>query len=305
MSWTIRKPGQGYWTRLLTGVGAGLLVLFGAMWLWDTLSGYGVYAQAIAAVLPIALFGLLIFRWVGAKDRTVDFLIETDDEMKQVNWPSQREVIGSTIVVIVTISLLVALLFDADQMFADLFAAAGVLQFGEGSIILGGLGWPTPTVWVLAGVGLAAALFAVVRFAAVKYLVTKRLGLDQPPATGMRVNVAMQTALVGWLVFHAAALIGGLTSIPALTALEQSGRIVSIAIWALAAAAVVCLGVGIDHVTLRQHGDHGSTIHRHGAAARQQGPFNASAVLGEVTANAASLAVAWAALQVVAIQAAG
>lgn len=29
------KPGQGYWVRVLTAVGAGILVLFGAMWGWN------------------------------------------------------------------------------------------------------------------------------------------------------------------------------------------------------------------------------------------------------------------------------
>ena len=30
----IYKPGQGYWTRVMTAVGAGVLVLAGAAWLW-------------------------------------------------------------------------------------------------------------------------------------------------------------------------------------------------------------------------------------------------------------------------------
>lgn len=296
MSWTIRKPGQGYWTRLLSGLGAGVLILFGSLWLWDTLKAYmnSVYVVAAIALLPILVFGLLVFRWTAAKERTVDFLIETDDEMKQVNWPSRREIVGSTVVVIMAIFLLVALLFDADQMFADLFAAAGVLHFGGSSIILSQTGWAQPTVWVLAGVGFGSIAFAIVRFFAIKHIIIGQLGLEQRPSTGVVLNTVMQTAIVAWFFFHSAALITGLSSIEQIAGQASVQKGVWLGVWIVAGVAVVLLAVGIDHLTLRQHGDDTESVSspRHGK--QTSGKVGVSAYISELIANAACLGAAWA-----------
>ena len=39
MSVGIYKQGQGYWVRLMSAIGLGLLVMMGVVWLWDQLSG--------------------------------------------------------------------------------------------------------------------------------------------------------------------------------------------------------------------------------------------------------------------------
>lgn len=41
MALAIYKSGQGYWTRMLTAIGAGILVLAGMGWLWQQLSAMG------------------------------------------------------------------------------------------------------------------------------------------------------------------------------------------------------------------------------------------------------------------------
>lgn len=303
MSWTIRKPGQGYWTRLLSGLGAGVLILFGSIWLWETIEAYtdNIFVVAAVALLPIILFGVLAFRLTAAKESTVDFLIETDDEMKQVNWPSRREVIGSTLVVIAAMFLLIALLFDADQMFADLFASAGVLHFGGESIILSQLGWQ-PSIWVLLGVGLAAAAFAAVRFLALKNLVIARLGLDKQPSTGVVLNTVLQTAIAAWMAFHASALLSGINSLAQVASSPQLQKGVFYGVWSLAAVAVVLLAVGIDHLTLRQHGEHAQasdTFRRSGSAS---GKVGLSTYIAELLANALCLGAAWGVLMAVGSQ---
>lgn len=132
MSWTIYKSGQGYWTRLLSGLAGGVLVLAGAKWLWSAIEGfslpYGIYIQAGAAVTLIAVFGLLLFKWVAVKPNTTDFLIATEGEMKKVNWPSKRETGGSTWIVIVALFLLVAILFFSDLIFLTLFRVLRILD---------------------------------------------------------------------------------------------------------------------------------------------------------------------------------
>ncbi len=139
MSTTIYKPGQGYWTRLLSAVGAGVLVLAGVQWIWAKLGVWiggesAIFWQAGAAVVIIAIFGLLIYRYVGTKPNTSDFLIATEGEMKKVNWPTRREVFGSTWVVVAFLIITVAILFSADLLFAWIFQSIGILDVGPQAI---------------------------------------------------------------------------------------------------------------------------------------------------------------------------
>lgn len=134
------KPTQGYWTRMLTGIGGGAIVLWGASWIFRQFGNYsnyqyGLYLQAGAAILWIALFGILLFWLVGKKPSTVDFLISVEGEMKKVNWSTWPEVIGSTKVVILFTLLMSLMLVIMDTLFMALFSAIGVLKGpGIGSI---------------------------------------------------------------------------------------------------------------------------------------------------------------------------
>lgn len=128
------KPGQGYWTRTMTAIGLGLLVVMGALWVAGLLAnvrigGYEpVYTQAAVVVLILAVFGTLGYWLIGRKPRVVDFMIATESEMKKVNWSTKREIIGSTWVVIgltVFISLF-CLLFDLT--FQWIFQMMNVLE---------------------------------------------------------------------------------------------------------------------------------------------------------------------------------
>ena len=95
MALPIYKPGQGYWTRVLSAIGAGTLVLAGAAWLWSfILPRYVdrenlIYIQSGVAVSVIVGFGLLIYFLLN-KPNIVDFMIAVEAEMKKVNWPSQE-----------------------------------------------------------------------------------------------------------------------------------------------------------------------------------------------------------------------
>ena len=50
--------------------------------------------------------------------RFADFLIATESEMKKVSWSSRAELVGSTVVVIVTVLILAAYIFGVDSMIA-------------------------------------------------------------------------------------------------------------------------------------------------------------------------------------------
>ena len=79
------------------------------------------------AAAIIAGFGALIFYLLN-KPNIVDFMIATEAEMKKVNWPSRKEIIGSTIVVISGTLMLAAILFVINMAFGALFQWIGVLE---------------------------------------------------------------------------------------------------------------------------------------------------------------------------------
>lgn len=144
----IYKSGQGYYTRMGTAIGAGVLIAWGAYFLLDELSasldpnaGYYYPVQYGVAVAFILALGALLYWVVGLNRRANDFFIATEGEMKKVNWSSRQEVIRSTKVVIVSVVLMAILLFVADVLFMEFFSFIKVLKtpslldklFGGGS----------------------------------------------------------------------------------------------------------------------------------------------------------------------------
>lgn len=122
MGLEIIKKGQGTWARMSAYVLGGILVVLGALSLYGTinrpnefvivddlpligaLSGYKV----IAAFVGLA--GLLGLHLVLNRPRSVDLMIETEQEMRRVSWPTGKEVWNATIVVsFVTLLLAVAM----------------------------------------------------------------------------------------------------------------------------------------------------------------------------------------------------
>ena len=53
--------------------------------------------------------------------RVSDFLIDTESEMRKVSWPTSKEVVGSSIVVIIAIIVLGIYLFFADLGLGEIF----------------------------------------------------------------------------------------------------------------------------------------------------------------------------------------
>jgi len=131
MGLSIYKPGQGYYTRVLSAVALATLVIAGVAWLATEMQGITViptvYAQAIMAVVIIVFFGLLGFYLLN-KPNIADFMIATESEMKKVNWPTLREVVGSTIVVISGTLLIALLLFVVDIIFGFIFTQIGIIR---------------------------------------------------------------------------------------------------------------------------------------------------------------------------------
>ncbi len=127
----INKPGQGYWTRMLSAIGFGTLVLAGVAWLWakqfpawfpqDTI----IWQSGMAASV-VLVFGTLLWYLLN-KPNIVDFMIATEAEMKKVNWPSKKEIYGSTVVVIGGTLFIAAILTVIDFAFGWLFTQIGII----------------------------------------------------------------------------------------------------------------------------------------------------------------------------------
>ncbi|MEX0654792.1 MAG: preprotein translocase subunit SecE [Phycisphaeraceae bacterium] len=130
MALAIYKPGQGYWTRMMSAIGAGTLVLTGVAWLWTQFNVWfddPIMPQTIMAVGMIVVFGGLLFYLLN-KPRIADFMIATEAEMKKVNWPTRREVIGSTWIVICGAFIMATWLWIFNLAFAWFFFRIGVLE---------------------------------------------------------------------------------------------------------------------------------------------------------------------------------
>jgi preprotein translocase subunit SecE len=130
---TILRPRQGIHVRWGTAVGAGLLAIGLAYFVYNKLALIAFIEQSFAlrtlipvVVLVAAAYG--VFWAVGRSPRIVEFLVATEDEMKKVSWSSRREVWGATKVVIVTVLALAFILFAVDVVFILFFGAIGVLE---------------------------------------------------------------------------------------------------------------------------------------------------------------------------------
>ena len=145
---TIYKPGQGYWTRLGTGIGAALVILLTVHFLWTNLPPWieqivaprnptpdqAAAARATARNITLGIcigtgltLGTLAW-WLMNRPGNADFLIATDSEMKKVNWTSRKDLIGSTKVVIAFMFLIAFFLFAVDVIFGYFFYMIDVLK---------------------------------------------------------------------------------------------------------------------------------------------------------------------------------
>jgi preprotein translocase subunit SecE len=123
VAFQIYKAGQGRYVRVPTAVGMGLVGAVLVYYTWKMLATYVakdmiatpyiVYGIPALVLAGLALLGVLSLN----KPSFVDFLIATEGEMKKVSWSSRPELIGSTIVVIVTVVLLSAVIWVFDTAF--------------------------------------------------------------------------------------------------------------------------------------------------------------------------------------------
>jgi len=145
----IYKQGQGFYIRVGTAIGAGVLIVAGAVFLYNELGGGGWMSRDSRHFLPIqwgvttgfiVIMGAFIYWLVGRSRKINDFFIATEGEMKKVSWSTRKEVVRSTKVVIISVIILGVFLFLCDMIFILIFSSINVLKgpglerlFGSGS----------------------------------------------------------------------------------------------------------------------------------------------------------------------------
>ena len=95
---------------------------------WEVFGWSIDYRWLIEAPLLVAaaIFGVWIFNRVP----TVDFLIDTENELKnKVTWPSKQEEVNASVVVVVTVIIMMIFIVTVDFIFSkwrDLIYPGGV-----------------------------------------------------------------------------------------------------------------------------------------------------------------------------------
>jgi preprotein translocase subunit SecE len=123
------KPNQGKLVRQATFIGIVLVVLFGCYSL--SVGLLGGYDQEIRVGVPVAV--LVVLAWVAFRvvnvPRFADFLIAVESELEKVVWPGRRQVMQSTIVVLVTMFFLGAFLFGVDFVWRWFFSLINFIEY--------------------------------------------------------------------------------------------------------------------------------------------------------------------------------
>ncbi len=125
--WRIYKEGQGKWGRGLLA----FVVAIGAMyavvslhealpekdkWIIPVLSWSFDYRFLVDG--PVLIAALALGVWLFNRPQTADFLIDSENELKtKVTWPSKKEEINASMVVVVTVLIIGAFIFVVDNAF--------------------------------------------------------------------------------------------------------------------------------------------------------------------------------------------
>jgi preprotein translocase subunit SecE len=126
MGFKLYKRGQGYNTRLWSGLVAFAVVVIGCYRLYEKLRVYDmILLETLVPTGVCVVFGILIY-WLVNKPTMADFMIAAEGELKKVSWSSRREIVVSTFIVICVVLVLAVLLMVTDFGFQFLFRWIGL-----------------------------------------------------------------------------------------------------------------------------------------------------------------------------------
>ncbi len=124
--WRIYKEGQGKWGRGLLAfvVAIGAIYAVASLheslpvprerWVLPGLDWSFDYRWLLEA--PLLIGALFLGVWLYNRQQTADFIIDTENELKnKVTWPSRKEEINASLVVVVTVIIMLVFIFLVDS----------------------------------------------------------------------------------------------------------------------------------------------------------------------------------------------
>jgi preprotein translocase SecE subunit len=142
MSLEVIKKGQGSVARLAAYAACSILVLFGVVRFYATINRPGgVILENVPVVGDLTVYkvvsivlgatALLALHWFLNRPRSVDLLIDTEQEMRKVTWPTLPEVWNATVVVAMVTVVLAFTMYGLDEVLRSLlFLVFGRPQVG-------------------------------------------------------------------------------------------------------------------------------------------------------------------------------
>ena len=124
------KRNQGKMVRQITALSIFLIAGVSAWRLHALLiaPAVGDANRAVGYLIALAVAG--VGCWIGYRlvnwPKFADFLISVEAELNKVSWPTQRELVRASIVVIFTILFLSAILFAYDALWKFVFGMLGI-----------------------------------------------------------------------------------------------------------------------------------------------------------------------------------
>jgi preprotein translocase subunit SecE len=125
------KPMQGWYARLYTALGLGVIAAAGVWRLWEAAADAGPYWRLGLPTAALLVLGWITFRVVHFPP-FAEFLIATEAEMNKVSWTSKDDLYRMTTVVLATVLLMAVFLFVVDWLWLFILRNIGVLQFTGG-----------------------------------------------------------------------------------------------------------------------------------------------------------------------------
>ncbi|MGO9469225.1 MAG: preprotein translocase subunit SecE [Isosphaeraceae bacterium] len=123
------KPMQGWYSRVYTAAGLGMIAAAGV---WKIHDATVEYALAWRLGLPIVFAVILswvVFRIIEFAP-FAEFLIATEAEMNKVSWTTKDDLFRATTVVLSTVIVMAVFLYFVDTLWTFVLRVIGVLQFG-------------------------------------------------------------------------------------------------------------------------------------------------------------------------------
>jgi preprotein translocase subunit SecE len=125
------KPMQGWYARVYTAIGLGVIVAAGAYRMSESTLEYGPLLRFGMPAAFAAVLGWVVFRIIHFPP-FAEFLVATEAEMNKVSWTSKDDLIRATTVVLTTVVLMAVFLFVVDTLWTFILRMIGVLQFTGG-----------------------------------------------------------------------------------------------------------------------------------------------------------------------------